>query len=424
MPKSSILDFGIDGNAVVSYYVFIMKRVYESVLREHFAQNRQMVFVSGPRQVGKTSLAESVLPGATLLNYDNQSHARIIAGGPERVAEFADLANPVKSSRGIVFDELHKFPKWKGLLKGFFDVHGKGLKVVVTGSARLDIYKRGGDSLMGRYFPFRIHPLGIGEIDGEDMDSEGFLRKPGKPSLETLDLLLRFGGFPEPFLKGNARFRNQWNRTRLERLFHEDIRDLSRVQDIIGIRSLASLVASRVCGGVNYAAMASDLAVAPDTAKAWLGILESVYFSYSITPWFRNVANSIRKQHKAYLWDWSSLPEGGARNENFIASHLMKAVHWWTDTGLGDFSLHYLRDKNGREVDFVVARDGEPYMLVECKSSMKEPLSSTLEEMRRRLSVKYAFQIGLDGECTEINPFDYEDRAIKVSALDFLKMLV
>ena len=394
------------------------------MLREHFALNRQMAFVSGPRQVGKTSLAECVLPDAPLLNYDNQSHARVIAAGPERVAEFADLANPLMVSRGIVFDELHKFPKWKSLLKGFFDVHGKGLKVIVTGSARLDIYKRGGDSLMGRYFPFRIHPLGIGEVDGGEMDTEGFLRKPGRPSRETLDQLLRFGGFPEPFLKGNIRFRNQWNRTRLERLFHEDIRDLSRVQDTIGIRSLALLVASRVCGGINYAALASDLSVAPDTAKVWLGILESVYFSYSITPWFRNVANSIRKQPKAYLWDWSSVAEGGARNENFLASQLLKAVHWWTDTGLGDFSLHYLRDKNGREVDFVVARDGDPYMLVECKSSMKEPLSQTLGEVQRQLSVKFAFQVGMDGECSELNPFDYEGRAIKVSARDFLKMLV
>ncbi|MBP5543614.1 MAG: ATP-binding protein [Kiritimatiellae bacterium] len=401
-----------------------MKRVYESMLREHFASNRQMAFVSGPRQVGKTSLAESVLPNATLLNYDNQSHARIIAAGPERVAEFADLANPLKLAQGIVFDELHKFPKWKGLLKGFFDVHGKGLKVVVTGSARLDIYKRGGDSLMGRYFPFRIHPLGIGELEGGDLDTEGFLRKPGKPSREALDQLLQLGGFPEPFLKGNARFRNQWNRTRLERLFREDIRDFSRVQDIIGIRSLASLVASRVCGGVNYAAMASDLSVAPDTAKSWLGILESVYYSYSITPWFRNVANSIRKQPKVYLWDWSALPDGGAKNENFIASQLLKAVHWWTDTGLGDFSLHYLRDKTGREVDFVIARDGVPFMLVECKSSMKETLSRTLEEVQRQMAVKYAFQVGMDGESSDLNPFDYEGMAIKVSALDLLKMLI
>ena len=118
------------------------------------------------------------------------------------------------------------------------------------------------------------------------------------------------------------------------------------------------------------------------------------------------------------------MPEGGARNENFLASQLLKAVHWWTDIGLGDFSLHYLRDKNGREVDFVVARDGDPYMLVECKSSMKEPLSQTLVEIQRQLSVKFAFQVGMDGECSELNPFDYEGRAIKVSALDFLKMLV
>ena len=154
-----------------------MHRTYQSLLADHFAANRQMAFLSGPRQVGKTTLARAALPHAAFFSYDNPSDARTIAAGPDRVAAAADLADPLRARNGLVFDELHKFSRWKSFLKGFFDVHGDGLPVIVTGSARLDVYKRGGDSLMGRYFPFRVHPLTVGELAGPAPDLEtGFRR--------------------------------------------------------------------------------------------------------------------------------------------------------------------------------------------------------------------------------------------------------
>ena len=385
-----------------------------------------MAFLSGPRQVGKTTLAESVLPEAARFNYDNAHDAVAIAAGAERIATLADLSNPARARRGILFDELHKFPKWKHFLKGFFDVYAdnRRLKVVVTGSARLDVYKRGGDSMMGRYFPYRIHPLTVGELGGADVDLDKMFRSPQDVSLDGLRSLLKFSGYPEPFLRGSERFYNQWKRTRLEKLFAEDLRDLSRVQDLRGLRSLAELLAARVGGGVNYASLAADLSVAPDTAKAWTGILESVYYSYSVTPWFANVANSIRKQPKIYLWDWSLVADAGARNENFIASHLLKAVHWWTDSGLGDFSLHYLRTKQQKEVDFLVARDKKPFMLVECKTSPDAPLNPALAEFQRTLGAPYAFQVSTDAPSSGIDLTEYEGTTIKLSALDLLKVLV
>lgn len=401
-----------------------MKRIYETLLADHFARNRQMAFLSGPRQVGKTTLAEAALPEALILNYDKASDARVIAAGADRVAEVADLANPLAVRRGLVFDELHKFPKWKGFLKGFFDSYGKGLGIAVTGSARLDVYKRGGDSLMGRYIPYRVHPLTLGELGGADIDLERPFRAPAPVGRDALDALMRLGGYPEPFLRGEQRFYNQWKRLRLERLFAEDVRDLSRIQDIRGVRTLAELLAARVGGGTNAAGLAADLAVSPDTVSSWIGTLESLYWCFTVRPWFRNVANSIRKQPKTYLWDWSLAPEGGARAENFVASHLLKSVHWWTDSGLGDFALHYLRTKTGAEVDFLVAKDNEPFLLVECKASASAPLSPALAAFQESLNAPWAFQIALDGVASDLDPREFAKRPTKLSALDFFKVLV
>ena len=401
-----------------------MNRVYDVLIGDHFAHNRQMAFLSGPRQVGKTTLAESLLPRAHYLNYDRPSDALAIKGGPDRIAASIGTDDPANLSKGVIFDELHKFPKWKRFLKGFFDVYGKGLKVAVTGSARLNVYKRGGDSLMGRYFSYRIHPLSVGELSGGAVDLDSPFRKGASVGDDVIPALLRFGGYPEPFLSGNMRFYNRWKNVRRDLVFHEDLRDLSRVQDLRGVAALAELLVARVTGGINYASLAVDLQVAPDTVKSWFGLLESVYEIFSIRPWSRNVANSIRKQPKAYFWDWSSVPDSGMRNENFIASHLLKSVQWWCDSGLGDFDLFYVRDKQQREVDFLISKGKDPYVLVECKSSMKEELSPSLKFFQQTLGVPHAIQVGIDGVRAGIDPLAYPNRAVKVSAADFLSVLV
>ena len=401
-----------------------MKRVYEQLVGDHFAKNRQMAFLSGPRQVGKTTLANALLPNAKYYNYDRPKDALLIGAGPDSVADKAGIASPALVKNGIVFDELHKFSGWKRFLKGFFDVYGRGLRVAVTGSARLNVYKRGGDSLMGRYFPYRIHPLSVGELADGLINLERLHREPKIVDRRMVDDLLRLGGFPEPFLSGSDRFCNRWRNARRDLVFHEDLRDLSRVQDIRGVRALADLLASRVTGGINYSNLAADLQVTPDTVKSWIGLLESVYEVYTVSPWSRNVANTIRKQPKVYFWDWSSVKAGGMRNENFIASQLLKSVQWWTDSGLGEFGLHYVRDKQQREVDFLIAKDGEPYMLVECKTSLDEPLSPALLHFNGVLKPRYAVQVAIEADGAGINPLEYEGRPIKVSAADFLAVFI
>ena len=401
-----------------------MQRVYELLVGDHFAHNRQMAFLSGPRQVGKTTLANALLPSAKYYNYDRAKDALLLGAGPDSVAEDAGISAPALAKNGIVFDEIHKFSGWKRFLKGFFDVYGRGLRIAVTGSARLNVYKRGGDSMLGRYFPYRIHPFSVGELGGGELDIEHLHRRYAHVGRQVVDDLLRFGGFPEPYLSGNDRFCNRWRNARRDLVFHEDLRDLSRVQDIRGIRALADLLAARVTGGINYSGLAVDLQVTPDTVKAWIGLLESVYEVYTVRPWARNVANTIRKQPKVYFWDWSTVRAGGMRNENLIASHLLKSVQWWTDAGLGEFGLYYVRDKQQREVDFLIAKDGEPYMLVEVKTSLEEPLSPSLQHFNGVLKPRYAVQVAVDAEGAGVDPLEYEGRPVKVSAADFLAILI
>ena len=403
-----------------------MKRIYETLLSEHFGSLRQMAFLAGPRQVGKTTLARAALPDARYFSYDNADDAATILRGQKAVADALSLSErESRPGQGeIVFDEIHKFPRWKQFLKGFFDVYGdnRKLKIAVTGSARLDIYKRGGDSMMGRYFRYRIHPLSAGEVVSPDISMQTIFPPPKAVGPDAIEALLRFGGYPEPFLNGTDAFRRRWGRLRLEQLFHEDLRTLNRVQDVRQILTLAELLRSRVCGGVNATALASDLSVSPPTVAHWISVLESLFYCFEIRPWHRNVASSIRKQPKLYLWDWSEIADPGARRENFVAAHLLKAVHWWEDAGLGDFGLFYLRDKAQHEADFLVTKDEYPFFMVECKSSASAPLAPGLIHFFDVLKPKIACQVDFE---RPISDFDIttETGLVRIGVADLLKAL-
>lgn len=385
-----------------------MKRVYEELLREHFTGERQMAFVSGPRQVGKSTLIDSLCGAKDIsFNWDRPDDRRAILKGSDYIIEqhgILDLS-PGNSRRLVAFDEIHKFRQWKNFLKGFFDASEDAASVLVTGSARLNIYKRGGDSLMGRYFLYRMHPLSVGELISRPYDP-CLIRVPGSLSEEAFQALYRYGGFPEPYLRGTDRFYNRWIRLRTEQMFREDLRDLTRVQDIDQLMTLSQVLLSQAGSMVSYSALANEVRVSVDTIRRWLTLLESIYFSFRIRPWFRNVSKSLRKQPKVYPWDWSPVNEAGARIECFTASHLLKAVHWWTDIGLGQFELHYIRDTAKREVDFLISKDSEPWMMVEVKKSQKEPLSTALKHFAEVLKVPHAFQAVLEMDAVEADCFE------------------
>lgn len=370
----------------------MIPRIYHKVISAHFARNRQMLFLSGPRQVGKTTSSLTAAAPENYLNWDNETHRALILAGPETVAKHFGLFELTASPPLVVFDELHKYRHWKRFLKGFFDTYEKRVQILVTGSARLDVYKRGGDSMMGRYFLYRLHPLSVRElVDPNLRESE-----IGKPlDCPDFDTLLHYGGFPEPFVQRNDRFAHQWQRLRLELLFKEDLRDLTRIQDLGQVEILAQILTKQVGQLVDYTSLANAVKASSPTIQRWIQALSSLYFCFTLQPWSKNISKSLIKQPKIYLWDWSMAKEIGARNENFVASHLLKAVQFWTDSGLGNYGLYYLRDKSKREVDFLVTKEGEPWFLVETKTADKG-ISPALHYFKKETKAPFAFQVSFE----------------------------
>ena len=376
-----------------------------------------MAFIAGPRQVGKTTSSRQFTSGHYYLNWDNEDHRSIIVRGPGAVAEYIGL--PDKDV--IVFDEIHKYPLWKSFLKGFYDTYGPGVRIVVTGSARLDIYRKGGDSLMGRYFLYRMHPLSVAELLSSSVpDSE--ISLPAELAQEKWLKLLQYGGFPQPFLRANNRFYNQWKRTRNSQIFREDIHDIARVHEVGQVEVLAELVRQQAGQLTSIASLARKVRAAENSVRSWLKIMEALYYCFPVRPWSNNIARSLRKEPKFYLWDWGVVDQAGFRNENMIASHLHKAVHWWTDNGYGDFGLFYLRTKDKREVDFVVTRDNKPWFLVEVKTG-NTPLSPALEYFQKKTAADHAFQVVIDAPYRDADCFKVGHPVI-VPALTLLSQLV
>jgi len=375
------------------------RRIYDSILAEHLSAHRQMAFLSGPRQVGKTATARRV--GAFYLDWDNRNHQDLILQGPEAVARHCGLQIAAREPVVIVFDELHKFSRWKNFLKGLFDTYEARCRIVVTGSARLDVYRRGGDSLMGRYFPYRLHPFTTAELARSTSGPEP-ISPPQPISNDAWDALWRHGGFPEPFLKRSPRFSHRWRTLRDERLFKEELRDLTRVHEFGLLQTLARLLATRSGGQLIYANLAGEIQVSPHTAQAWVGVLASTYYGFLVRPWFRNVSRALRKEPKWYVRDWSGVGDPGAKAETFAAGHLLKAVEYWTDAGWGDFELYYLRDKQKREVDFLVTKNDRPWFLVEIKQR-ETSLSPALAHFQQQTGAAHAFQAVLELPYAEVD---------------------
>ncbi|MBN1269919.1 MAG: ATP-binding protein [Kiritimatiellae bacterium] len=381
-----------------------------------------MAMVTGPRQVGKTTTSRASAGPHRYLTWDRQTDRLLITRGADAVAEALQLGGASARRRTVVFDEIHKYAKWKSFLKGFFDVYADASRVVVTGSARLGFFRRGGDSLMGRYFLYRMHPLSVGELASTRM-AEREIKGPAKVAESSFEQLLRFGGFPEPFLKDSTRFFNRWRRLRTELLFREDLRDLTQIHEAGQVEVLAELLAHQTGQPVNYSHLAAQVNIAVDTVRRWISALESLFYCYRVRPWFRNVPKSLRKQPKIYLWDWSQVEDRGARWENMVASHLLKAVHWWTDMGLGTYELYYLRDKNKREVDFVVTRNMKPWFLVEVKTSGKRGINPNLNYYQLQTRARHAFQVVFDLGFAEEDCFA-ATQPVRVPAITFLSQLV
>ena len=335
----------------------------------------KMVFLGGPRQVGKTTLALALLGAAgprhpAYLNWDDPRARTSLLRGELPGGE--DL---------LVLDEIHKFPRWRNLVKGFYDTEGDRVAFLVTGSARLDHYRKGGDSLQGRYHHYRLHPFSLREL-------------AATPSQSDLEALLKFGGFPEPLLAANARAWRRWQRERLSRVVHDDLRDLENVRQVASVELLVEALPSRVGSPLSIRSLAEDLQVAHATVERWLRILENLYVCFRIPPFGAPRIRAVKKENKLYLWDWSQTSDPGPRFENLVACQLLKYCHHQEDTQGHRMELRFLRDTDGREVDFVVLRDGAPLFAVECKAG-ERGADPNIAYFRERAPVRDFYQVHL-----------------------------
>lgn len=352
--------------------------------------NEKMVFIGGARQVGKTSMARYVadkyFKSYDYLNWDARDDRKNI------------LQSQFKGNAEIIlFDEIHKYKDWKNYLKGQFDKHKDDFKILVTGSARLDVYRRGGDSLMGRYYYYRLHPFSLAEFlekENEIVPFKGIVfQESGKETKETLEVALKFGGFPEPLLKQNENELRRWHNQRVERLVREDIRDLENIRELSLLQVLVDILPGRVGSLLSLNSLREDLSVAHKTVAHWVDILERFYYHFRIYPFHHKKIRSLKKEPKLYLWDWSEVPdERGARLENIVASHLLKMCHFLNDVEGYRTDLHFLRDVEGREVDFLVTENGKPWFAVEVKSNSRE-VSKNLLYFGDRLDIPFLYHV-------------------------------
>jgi predicted AAA+ superfamily ATPase len=385
-----------------------------------------MIFIIGPRQVGKTTTCLEISKQEKnhfYFNWDVQTDRALIIKGADAVAIAVGLNKLENNKPIIVFDELHKYRKWKTFIKGFFDKYGEKTKIIITGSARLDIYKAGGDSLMGRYFPYHLHPISVAEMFNTKVRTTEFSKNSQKISDEDFNALFRFGGFPEPLIKRKDSFSLRWQKLRKQQLFSEDLRDLTKIQDIDQMEILAELLLAQAGQLTSYTSLANKVNVSIDTIRRWIKTLKAFYYCFSIQPWTKNITRSLLKEPKIYLWDWSLIEDHVARVENFIASHMYKAVHFWSDLGLGEYKLHFLRDKEKREVDFLIVKNKKPWMLVEVKSSDDHGLSKSLFYYKEKTQAQYALQVVFDMKYQKGNCFSSNDPII-VPAKTFLSQLI
>ena len=342
------------------------RRYLEEAIRGDALAKRNIALISGPRQVGKTTLAKRLLASPqNYFPYDEEEFRRRWSKSPaESISGRGDGA--------VVLDEIHKDRKWKTKLKGIYDTRGHEIPLVVSGSARLEHFRRGSDSLMGRYLPYRLLPFTVAEttvpLRPDEILSDRAVNFPWRD-------LLRLGGFPEPLLRGNEAEANRWSRLRLDRLVLEDSRDFLNISDLNAFRVLIDLLPERVGSLLSVNSLREDVGKAYATVRNWLGVLDILYYCFTIRPYAARLTRALKAEPKLYLFDTLRIPAAFAskRLENQVALHLLKACGYWTDTAQGEWELRFVRTKEKREVDFLLLLDRKPWMLVECKSGAKEP---------------------------------------------------
>ncbi|MDX2051050.1 MAG: AAA family ATPase [Polyangiaceae bacterium] len=376
------------------------KRYLAHAVQELGFDSQKMVLLSGPRQCGKTTFSKALLrerKAGAYYNWDQAEFRRVWSKNPQSLVDI--LPTPKAQVPLVVLDEIHKDRLWKRTLKGIFDTQERRVDLLVTGSARLAVYRRGGDSLLGRQYSVRLHPFSVGELvrrhppEPESALAEIFedARPARGTAHEAFQGLLRYGPFPEPFLSQNERRVRIWQDSRRELVMREDLRDLTHVVDVSRVETLASLLPERVGSPTSVNGLREILEVTHESVQRWLLNLRELFYTFELKPFAKRISRSLKKESKTYLWEYGELKDPGARFENLVAAHLLKACHYWSDTGHGKFELCYLRNRDGKELDFLVTRDDTPWLPVEAKLSDTAPSpnwTTFLPQLGCRLAVQ------------------------------------
>jgi len=368
----------------------ITRRVEEQLQQD---LDKKMVFIAGPRQVGKTTLAEKLSDSfsSRYYSWDILEHRKLIKENT------LDLKSEL-----WIFDEIHKYRQWRNWLKGCFDLHKSEHKILVTGSAKLDVYNRGGDSLQGRYFFHRLHPFTLSEVLGikfnGDIDAIPLLtNEPNiRDSQSSLETLLRLSGFPEPFLSQSVIDFSRWQLSYGHRLVQEDIRNLEKIIELDKMETLYEHLPKTVGSILSINSLREDLEVNHRTVSNWIKIFEKNYACFRIPPFGTSKIKAVKKEQKLYMWNSALAEKDSAKFENLIALHLLRLCHYITDLKGIKCELRYFRDTKGREVDFIIMKNNKAWMAIEVKES-EQDLDSNLKYLLERSEIPYAFQLHLNG---------------------------
>lgn len=395
---------------------------------QELSSEKSMVFLSGPRQAGKTTLSKLMaesFSNSLYFNWDIHSDRSLLFEDPYF---FEQIERKDDSIPLIIFDEIHKYKNWKNYLKGIYDQFAAEYKFLVSGSGRLDLYQKGSDSLAGRYFYFHLFPLTVAELSKNRRKFSEFIKSPlngfdlndRASTRQVWSALLDIGGFPEPFVKGKKSFWTKWSGAYARQIIREDIRSISDIKNVDNMEVLFSLLPSKVGSPFSINNIAGDLQVAFDTVKNWLRLFDIFYLTFRISPWTSKIPRSILKEKKLYLFNYPEIQNAADRFENMVALELSRAIHTWNEYGYGRFALHYLRNKDKQEVDFLISEQNKPVLLVETKLS-DDTLAKNLVNFQNILHIP-AVQL-----VQKENVFKYlkngQDKALIVTAHQWLSSL-
>lgn len=368
------------------------RELYLKIWQE-LSREKSMIFLAGPRQVGKTTLSKIISRGFVNNLYFNwdipQDKVRLV----ENPTFFQELKRRDPSIPLIIFDEIHKYKDWKNYLKGVYDQFNESYQFLVSGSGRLNIYQKGGDSLAGRYFLFHLWPFTISELGRRNLFIDDFLANPLQISMEKSEMLKekwvrlsKLSGFPEPYLANRMAIYRRWSNTYSQQLIREDIRDLTGIKSVGDMETLYFLLPSKVGSPLSVPSLVNDLKVSYNSIRGWLAVFERFFLIFSIPPWTARIARAIQKERKVYLWDAPRIEDPSAQFENMVAMELWRAVTNWNDLGYGQFTLHFIKNKEQKEVDFLIANRNKPVVMIEAKISETQP-SSPLKKFQKALNI-------------------------------------